>query len=111
MDVVRSLAVSGTGGAWLTEVPSETFTTLDTPISITTEFTTFTVTGMVTEVLELTAVTVIVPLQVVGMVMPVMVAVTTINPPFWPTLGAVVPLAGLSLRKLPQFDDIAEALN
>jgi len=80
-------------------------------MSITALLTTVTVTGMVTEVEEFAALTVTVPLQVCGVVMPDMVALTTINAPFWPTLGVVVPLAGDTPRKLPQFDDMAEVLN
>jgi hypothetical protein len=66
---------------------------------------------MVTDVVEFTALTVTVPLQMVGVVMPVMVALTTITAPFWPTLGVVVPLAGDTPRKVPQFDDMAVVLN
>lgn len=88
-----------------------TWVTADTPISITAVWTTVTVTGMVTDVEEFTALTVTVPLQVCGAVRPLMVAVTTINPPFCPTLGVVLPLAGDTPRKLPQFDDMAVVLN
>jgi len=91
--VALSLAVSGTLTLnWLLELVL--LVTADTPMSITAVFTTVTVTGMVTDVVEFTALTVIVPLQTCGVLTPFIVAVTTMVAPFTPTLGEVLALAG-----------------
>jgi len=85
--VALSLAVSGT--LTLNELLElvAIWVTADTPMSITAVFTTVTVTGMVTDVVEFTALTVIVPLQTCGVLTPFIVAVTTMVAPFTPTLG------------------------